>query len=110
MDLARYAIKTPVNTWLLIIIFLLGGLIGLNHIGRLEDPNFTIKQAKVITQFPGANAAQVENEITETLEIAIQQMPQLRRIMSVSKPGVSELTVGSSSSRRCKKIHWRLDI
>ncbi|GAA5219068.1 efflux RND transporter permease subunit [Corallincola platygyrae] len=93
MDIARYSIDTPVNTWLLILICLIGGLVGLNNIGRLEDPAFTIKQAKVLTAYPGASAEQVEQEITETLEIAIQQMPQLRRVTSVSKPGNSEITV-----------------
>ncbi|MBW8191727.1 efflux RND transporter permease subunit [Neiella marina] len=93
MDLARYSINTPVNTWLLILVCLIGGIVGLSNIGRLEDPAFTIKQAKVITQYPGADALQVEDEVTEQLEIAIQQMPQLDEITSVSKPGISEITV-----------------
>ncbi|MDO6719045.1 efflux RND transporter permease subunit [Psychrosphaera sp. 1_MG-2023] len=93
MDIARYSIKNPVNIWLMVIVFIIGGLIALNNIGRLEDPAFTIKQVQVVTQFPGASAVKVEREITEPLEIAIQQMPQLRRIMSISKPGVSEITV-----------------
>ncbi|MDC2889704.1 efflux RND transporter permease subunit [Psychrosphaera sp. G1-22] len=93
MDIARYSIKNPVNIWLMVIVFIIGGLIALNNIGRLEDPAFTIKQVQVVTQFHGASAVKVEREITEPLEIAIQQMPQLRRIMSISKPGVSEITV-----------------
>ncbi|TKB46655.1 efflux RND transporter permease subunit [Thalassotalea mangrovi] len=93
MNIAKYAIKTPVNIWLLILIFLLGGTLALSKIGRLEDPAFTIKVAKVVTQFNGASAVQVEQELTEQLEIAIQQMPQLRRLTSISKPGVSEITV-----------------
>ncbi|MCM2679530.1 efflux RND transporter permease subunit [Echinimonas agarilytica] len=93
MDIARYSINTPVNTWLLILICLIGGMVGLSNIGRLEDPAFTIKQAKVLTNYPGANAEQVEQEITEPVEIAIQQMPQLRRVTSKSKPGQSEITV-----------------
>ncbi len=93
MDIARYAIKNPVNVWLLVIVLLLGGLLGLNNIGRLEDPAFTIKQVQVVTQFPGASAQKVEREITEQLEIALQQMPQLLRLTSISRPGVSEITV-----------------
>lgn len=93
MDIARYSVKTPVNVWLLITVLLLGGVIALNNIGRLEDPAFTIKQVQVVTQFPGASAAKVEEEISEPLEIAIQQMAQLHRVESISKPGVSEITV-----------------
>ena len=93
MDIAKASIRTPVNTWLLVVICLIGGLIGLGEIGRLEDPSFTIKQAMVITAYPGASAEQVEKEITEPLETAIQQMSQVDSVNSVSKPGVSEITV-----------------
>lgn len=93
MDIAGASIRTPVNTWLLVIICLIGGLLGLGDIGRLEDPSFTIKQAMVVTSYPGASAEQVEREVTEPLETAIQQMSQIDKVRSVSKPGVSEITV-----------------
>ncbi|MEM9101523.1 MAG: efflux RND transporter permease subunit [Pseudomonadota bacterium] len=92
MDIARYSIKKPVNIWLMISLLFLGGLIGLGDIGRLEDPAFTIKQVQIVTAFPGASAEKVEREVTEQLEIAIQQMPQLYRLTSISKPGISEIT------------------
>ncbi|MBB4285650.1 efflux RND transporter permease subunit [Roseospira goensis] len=93
MDVARTSIEKPVNTWLIVLICLLGGIYGLLSVGRLEDPDFTIKEAKVITAYPGASAREVEEEVTEPLESAIQQMAQLDEIVSVSKPGVSEITV-----------------
>lgn len=93
MDIAKYAIEKPINIWLIIILLIGGGLFGLNSVGQLEDPAFTIKQVKVNTAFPGANAEQVELEVTEQLETVIQQMPQLKRLTSVSKPGMSEITV-----------------
>ena len=93
MDIARQAIAKPVNVWLLVLILLFGGVIALTEIGRLEDPAFTIKQVKVYTGFPGASAEKVEHEVTERLEIAIQQMPQLYKLSSVSSPGRSEITV-----------------
>ena len=93
MDIAKYSLRFPTNVWLMVIIFLFGGLIALSNIGRLEDPSFTIKQVKVITQFPGASAKQVEEEVTELLETTIQQMSQLYRLTSVSSPGTSDITV-----------------
>ncbi|WP_299814398.1 efflux RND transporter permease subunit [uncultured Roseibium sp.] len=93
MDIARYSIQKPVNTWMIVLMALLGGLWGLSTVGRLEDPSFTIKQAQVITSYPGATAAEVENEVTENLETAIQQMPQLDLITSVSEPGLSRISV-----------------
>ncbi|MDN3653258.1 efflux RND transporter permease subunit [Thalassotalea ponticola] len=97
MNIAHYAITRPVNIWLLIVIFTVGGVIGLEKIGRLEDPAFTIKTIKVITPYQGASAEQVEQEVTEPVEIALQQMSQLRRLTSISKPGVSEVTVEMQS-------------
>ena len=93
VNLARLSIEKPVLSWLLILACLLGGLYGFNTVGRLEDPAFTIKEAIVFTQYPGASAEVVETEVTEKLETAIQQMPQLRDVLSESAPGVSEIRV-----------------
>ncbi|QOL25318.1 efflux RND transporter permease subunit [Thalassotalea sp. LPB0316] len=104
MDIARYSIKNPVNIWLLVLICVIGGVVGLSNIGRLEDPAFTIKQARVMTYFPGASAEQVELEITERIEVAIQQMPQLKRVTSISKPGMSEVTVEIKDSYKSSTL------
>lgn len=93
LEIARSAIERPVNTWLLVLLCFLGGLWGLESVGRLEDPDFTIKQALVVTTYPGATALEVEQEVTELLESKIQQLPQIKRITSKSKAGVSEITV-----------------
>lgn len=93
MDIARRAIDNPIHTWLLVLACLLGGWWGISTIGRLEDPAFTIRIAVVATQYPGATAEEVEREVTEVLESAIQQMPQLDIVRSRSRPGVSEIDV-----------------
>lgn len=93
MDIARYSIEKPVNVWMVVLIALLGGMWALGEIGRLEDPAFTIKEAQVITAYPGASASEVEDEVTERLESAIQQMPQLKQVRSTSEPGLSRIQV-----------------
>ena len=93
MDIARLSIERPINTWLLILLCFLGGIWALITLGRLEDPAFTIKQAIVVTPYPGATAMEVEEEVTELMESSIQQLSQLRRIQSRSLPGLSEITV-----------------
>ena len=98
MGIAKYTFERPVNTWLMVVVFVLGGLIGLSNIGRLEDPAFTIKVVQIVTQFPGASAEKVEREVTEPLEIALQQMAQLKKLESISKPGVSEITLEVKSN------------
>ncbi|WP_440874650.1 efflux RND transporter permease subunit [Thalassotalea sp. PLHSN55] len=93
MDIARYSLTRSVNIWLLAIVCIVGGLVALEKIGRLEDPAFTIKEVQVITYYPGASAEKVEKELTENIEIALQKMPQLYLLKSTSKPGVSQIRV-----------------
>lgn len=92
-SIAAGSIRRPVTVWLLILLCFFGGLWGMGSVGRLEDPGFTLKTALVFTPYPGATATEVEREVTEVLESAIQQMPQLRRVESRSMPGMSQLTV-----------------
>ncbi len=93
MDIAQYSIKRPVVTWLMLVVLTVGGLFAYTQLGRLEDPEFTIKEAMVYTAYPGASPREVEEEVTDQVEIAIQQLSQLKRVTSVSKPGMSEITV-----------------
>ena len=57
MSIARASIDKALITWLLMLGCLLGGIWGFSTIGRLEDPAFTIKNAIIITQYPGAVTA-----------------------------------------------------
>ena len=94
MNPGEYSIRRPVVAWLLIIIMVGGGLAGFEKMGKLEDPNFTIKQAKIITYYPGATAQEVQDEVTYHLEDAVQLLGQLKRIkMSISRPGMSDITL-----------------
>jgi len=94
MNIGQYSVENPVISWLLVVILVGGGLIGFSGMGKLEDPAFTIKSAKILTAYPGATALEVQNELTYHLEDAIQKMPQIKRInMSVSRPGLSDILI-----------------
>ena len=93
MNIAEYFIRNKVISWVLTITFLVGGIISYKNLGRLEDPEFTVKDAVVITQYPGASAQQVEEEVTYLLENAIQQLPYVDYIRSISSKGLSQITV-----------------
>ncbi|THD72348.1 efflux RND transporter permease subunit [Thalassobius vesicularis] len=93
MSISRASIRRPVAVWLAIIFCLLGGLWGLNTVGRLEDPSFTLKTALVFVPYPGATAMEVEEEVTDVVESALQQMKQLDRVESKSMPGMAQITV-----------------
>lgn len=94
MSIGEYSVRNPVIGWLVIVIMLGGGIYGFQKMGKLEDPAFTIKMAKIITQYPGASAREVYDEVTYHLEDAVQKLPQLKRIkMSVSRPGLSDILI-----------------
>jgi multidrug efflux pump subunit AcrB len=93
MNIAEYFIRNKVISWVLTVTFLVGGVISYTNLGRLEDPEFTVKDAVVVTQYPGASAQQVEEEVTYLLENAIQQLPYVDYIRSISSRGLSQITV-----------------
>jgi multidrug efflux pump subunit AcrB len=93
MNIAQLAIRNRTVTLVLTFVLLGGGLISYQGMSRLEDPEFTIKDALVITPYPGASAAEVEEEVSDALELAVQQMGQLDQVESKSDRGLSTLTV-----------------
>ena len=93
LSLARLSIERPVLTWIIILLCFLGGIQAFFSIGRLEDPAFTIKEAVIFTPYPGATAFEVEEEVTEQLETALQQLAEVHEIRSESSPGMSEIHV-----------------
>lgn len=98
MDIARGSIEKPLYTWLIMLIALFGGIWGFLSLGRLEDPAFTIKQAVIVTQYPGATAEQVALEVSEPLESAIQKMAEVDTITSINQPGQSLIEVEIKST------------
>ncbi|GAB2923811.1 efflux RND transporter permease subunit [Rheinheimera gaetbuli] len=104
MDFARYFIQYRTSSWLFAAILLLGGIVSYLGLGRLEDPQFTLKQALVITQYPGASPTQVEEEVTYPLENVIQQLPYVKHVTSVSTAGLSQLMVEMHDTYRAKEL------
>lgn len=93
MKLTENFISNGTRIWLAILLLGIGGVIAFLNIGRLEDPAFTIKTAVVVTRYDGASAQQVEEEITLPLENAIQQLPYIDNITSISSVGLSQITI-----------------
>jgi len=93
MNLASAAIKYKVFTLVLTVLVIVGGGKAYEKLGRLEDPEFTVKSALVVTDYPGASSVEVEKEVTEVIETAIQEMGQIDYLESQSTAGVSNITV-----------------
>ncbi|GKT28830.1 Acriflavin resistance protein like protein, partial [Aduncisulcus paluster] len=93
MSFARLTIEKKTVSLVLTIVFFLGGIKAFLDMPRLEDPEFTIKEALVVTNYPGATPAEVADEVTDVIEGAAQQLKQLDKVTSISNRGQSIVTV-----------------
>ena len=92
MSLAKVAIEKKTVTGFATVLLLVSGLFAFTQLGQLEDPEFTVKTAVVSTAYPGASAEEVELEVTDRIEMALQEMPQLDYVESLSRAGLSIVT------------------
>ena len=104
MDIAAYFIKQKVTSWMVTLILLIGGTLAFTNLGQLEDPEFTIKDALIITQYPGASPEQVEEEVTYPIETELQNLPYVDKITSTSKAGYSKVQLTIKDSYRAKEL------
>ena len=93
MDLTRFAITNNRVTVMILVAVLVGGYSAFLSMEQAMDPGFTIRTAQIITRFPGANPDRVEALVTDQLEKAIQEIPELDFVSSTSKTGVSIVSV-----------------
>ncbi len=93
MNIAPFWIQNRVVTLTLVVVLLGGGIMTFRGMSRLEDPEFTIKDALVITPYAGASAEEVEEEVTDEIEAAAQNLGQLKELESRSERGLSTVTV-----------------
>ena len=93
MSIAEFSIKNRLIMFIVISASLIGGWYSYENMGRFEDPEFTIRTAVVVTQYPGASPEEVAREVTDPLETAIQQLQEVDEISSVSSDGLSRINV-----------------
>ncbi|MEN8200934.1 MAG: efflux RND transporter permease subunit, partial [Thermodesulfobacteriota bacterium] len=94
MNIAEFSIKKSVITWTLTVVMLFLGFFAYQGLPRLEDPEFAIKNAVIVTPYPGASPKEVEEEVTEQIEKACQELGQLKRVESYSSRGLSTVKIG----------------
>jgi multidrug efflux pump subunit AcrB len=93
MKITEFCLENRTTTLFLTVVAIAGGIFSFNNMGRLEDPEFTIKDALIITPYPGASAEEVEQEVSDEIEMAVQQLGQLYEVESRSSRGLSTVTV-----------------
>ena len=93
MKITEYALSKKVVSYFAILILIFGGIWSYRNLGKLEFPTFTIKTAVVVTPYTGATAKEVEQEVTDRLEKAVQELSQIDEVRSISQHGLSIIYV-----------------
>ncbi len=93
MGITQFIVDRKVFAYFFAVLLAVGGVLSFRTLGQLEDPDFTVKTGIVVTRYPGASPEQVELEVTNLLEQAIQELPAVRYLISWSRPGVSVIRV-----------------
>lgn len=108
MQTIRYFLKNRGVTIFLAILLGLGGIYSYKILGKLEDPEFKIKEAIVVTLYPGADAKEVEEKVTDKIELASKKVKDVEYIESVSKNGYSQVKIKLNESLDSNLVdqHW----
>ena len=93
MKITDFAIENKVVTYFIVFLLVAGGVGSFFSLGQLEDPEFTVKVALIITPYPGASPQEVELEVTDRIETKIQELIQIKKIQSFSRAGLSLIKV-----------------
>ncbi len=104
MNLAEASIRNRTITWVFTVLLVVLGVGAYFNLSRLEDPEFTIKDALIITPYPGATAQEVSDEVTDLIERAAQQLGQVDRVVSRSERGRSTVTVTIKDQYGAKEL------
>src|SRR5262245_18719618 len=89
---SRFCIENPQIAWVLLIGTLIWGIYGFTHMPQRKDPDVPVKQAMVVTKWPGASAEKVEELVTRTVEKTIASNSNVASIESTSRGNVSTIT------------------
>lgn len=92
-NLTEWALKHKQLIYYFIIVMFVGGIISYPNLGRMEDPDFTMRVMIVSVAWPGATARQVEEQVTDKIEKKLQETPGLDYLRSYSTPGQSIIYV-----------------
>ncbi|WIW70585.1 efflux RND transporter permease subunit [Anaerosinus gibii] len=92
-NLTEIALKNKSLVYYFIIVTFIMGIFSYEKLGRMEDPDFVIRQMVVSVAWPGASAREVEEQVTDKLEKKLQDIPGLDYLESKSYPGKAVIYV-----------------
>lgn len=92
-NLSELAVRERAITLFLIVAIILSGLYAFLHLGRAEDPAFTIKNLTVTAVWPGATAEEMQNLVADPLEKRMQELRWYDHVETFTRPGIAVMMV-----------------
>lgn len=109
MKLIKYFLQKKTVTVLLLLLVLSGGWLAYMKMGKLEDAPFTVKQALVLTPYPGASPSEVQAQVTDVLEESIQSLGELYYLKTENRAGLSKITIYVKKEIRASEMQQLWD-
>ena len=110
MKLTAFFYQRRTLFWVMLAMIVAGGILSYRVMPKLEDPAVSIKQAMIVTYYPGASAHEVELEITSVLEDELRTVSNVSDIWSYSSDNISTITLVLALSVPPKEMEQRWDI
>ncbi len=109
MNLPKYSLEHTKVVYFFLTIMLVGGILSFFKLPKKEDAPFVIKQAVLVTQYPGATSSEVEKLVTEPIEREIQSMSEVKQIKSESYFGLSKITIELKPTIKAERMPVKWD-
>ena len=110
MNISKWALDNRNLVNFLVFCLMVGGMVAYYAMSKLEDPEIKVRQAMVVTTYPGASAHQVELEVTDPLERSIREMASIDNVDSKSFADLSMITVELVTTTQPKEIEQQWDM
>ncbi len=93
VNLSAWAVRHQALVLFLMLAIIVGGVVSYRGLGRAEDPSFTIKVAIVTAVWPGATAREMQEQVADTIEKKLQELPYFERVQTYTKPSFTAMQV-----------------
>ena len=109
INLSEWSLKNRVVVWYFIAVTVVFGIFSFFRMGRMEDPAYAVRTMVVTAVWPGASAAEMEEQVTDKLERKFSELPNLDYIKSVTRAGNCNvyLQLKETPSKDIIRPSWR---
>ncbi|MGJ4951904.1 efflux RND transporter permease subunit [Bradyrhizobium sp. HKCCYLS20291] len=103
-NLSDWALEHRSLVWYFMIAFMAAGLFSYVHLGREEDPSFTIKTMLIQAKWPGASAEEMTRQVTDRIEKKLEELPALDYTKSLTVPGQTTVFVNLLATTKARDV------